>query len=100
MIASLLVVAGIAYAVNYSLSFVPSIPSLGLTTWFYQNMAASGFIMMGLVIFVFVSKGYKLRKRDDIVPYHAIAEDYFEKNYKREQEYMQQQEALLSNIVD
>ena len=100
MIASLLVVGGIAYAVNYSLRFVPSLPSLGLTTWFYKNLAASGFIMTGFVVFMFVSKAYKLRKRDDIVPYHMIAEDYFEKNYEREQQYMQQQEAFLSDIVD
>ena len=31
-----------------------------------------------LVIFVFVSKWYKLRKRDDVIPYHLFAEDEFE----------------------
>ena len=100
MIASLIVVGGISYALGYILNFVPLVPFFGLTSWFYQNLAASGFIMTGFVIFVFASKAYKLRIRDDIVPYHMIAEDYFEKNYKREQQYMQQQEALLSNIVD
>ena len=100
MIASLIVFGGIAYAVSYILNFVPPVPSLGMTAWFYQNLASSGLIMLGFVMFVFVSKAYKLRKRDDIVPYHVIAEDYFEKNFKREQEYMQQQDAMLNNITD
>ena len=56
--------------------------------------------MIGFVIFVFASKAYKLRIRDDIVPYHMIAEDYFEKNYEQERAYVQKQEGLLSSISD
>ena len=37
-----------------------------------------------LIIFVITSRWYKLRKRDDIVPYHMLAENYFETNYERE----------------
>ena len=40
------------------------------------------------VLFVIVSKWYKLRKRDDVIPYHMFAEEYFEKNYKLEQRYL------------
>ena len=36
------------------------------------------------VMFVFVSKWYKLRKRDDVIPYHMFAEDQFESNYRQE----------------
>ena len=40
------------------------------------------------ILFVIVSKKYKLRKRDDIVPYHMFAEEYFEKNYELERQYL------------
>ena len=40
------------------------------------------------ILFVVISKWYKLRKRDDIVPYHMFAEECFEKNYKLEQQYL------------
>ena len=42
------------------------------------------------VVFVIISKWYKLRRRDDVVPYHMFAEEYFEKNYKLEQQYLLQ----------
>ena len=40
-----------------------------------------------LIMFIFVTKWYKLRQRDDIVPFHMLAENYFEKNYKLEAQY-------------
>ena len=40
------------------------------------------------ILFVIVSKKYKLRRRDDIVPYHLFAEEYFEKNYELERQYL------------
>ena len=36
-----------------------------------------------LVLFAVVSWRYKLRKRDDIIPYHMFAEKYFETNYEQ-----------------
>ena len=39
-------------------------------------------------LFVFVSKRYKLRVRNDIIPYHMFAEDQFESNYKQETDYL------------
>ena len=49
------------------------------------------------LLFVIISKWYKLRKRDDIVPYHMFAEDYFEKNYKLEQQYLLRMHYEYSN---
>ena len=34
-----------------------------------------------LLLFVVVSWRYKLRKRDDVIPYHMFAENYFETNH-------------------
>ena len=50
------------------------------------------FILMTAIfsLYVLISKWYKLRKRDDIVPIHMLAENYFEKNYEQEQRYLQQ----------
>ena len=100
VIASQTVFGGIACAFSKILSFVPPVSSLGMTAWFDQNLAAPGFSTTWFVMFAFVSNVYKLCKRDDIVPYHVIAEDYFEKNFKREQDYLHQQDAMLSNITD
>ena len=99
MIASFLLFGGVGYGISHILSFVPPVPSFGLTTWIYQNLAAFVLVMAGFVMFVFISKAYKLRKRNNIVPYHTIAEDYFERNYELEQEYKQQRVAV-SNITN
>ena len=40
------------------------------------------------VLFVFVSKRYKLRVRNDVIPYHLFAEDQFESNYRQERDYL------------
>ena len=36
------------------------------------------------IFFVLLSQRYKLRKRDDAIPYHIFAENEFENNYKRQ----------------
>ena len=59
-------------------------PSCG----FYYHMTFLIIMLATLLLFVFVSKWYKLRQRDDIVPFHSIAENYFEKNYYLEQRYL------------
>ena len=58
-------------------------PSCG----FYYYMTFCVIMFVILLLFVLVSKWYTLRKRDDIVPYHRLAEDYFEKNYLLEHQY-------------
>ena len=40
------------------------------------------------VLFVFVSKRYRLRVRNDVIPYHMFAEDQFESNYRQERDYL------------
>ena len=42
------------------------------------------------ILYMPTFKWYKLRKRDDIVPIHMLAENYDEKIYEQEQRYLQQ----------
>ena len=42
------------------------------------------------LIFIFVSSWYQLRKRDDIVPNHLLAENYLDKNYSLQKRVQQQ----------
>ena len=70
------------------MSIFPYYPKQGLTKWFYSNMIFSVIIFIAFILFVFISKRYQLRKRDDVIPYHMFAEDYFENNYRRESEYL------------
>ena len=51
-------------------------PSCG----FYYYMTYFIIAMLNFLLFAAISKWYKLRKRDDIVPYHMFAENYFEKS--------------------
>ena len=37
--------------------------------------------------FLFLSKRYKLRKRDEVIPYHMFAEDQFESNYEQDRDW-------------
>ena len=46
------------------------------------------FAVLNFLLFVAISKKYKLCRRDDIVPYHMFAEKYFEKNQILKQEYI------------
>lgn len=56
---------------------------------FYFYLTYSVESLLCFLLFVLVSRKYKLRKRDDIVPYHLLAEEVFEKNYQRKQDYLQ-----------
>ena len=59
--------------------------------------------MLHFLLFAAISKWYKLRKRDDIVPYHMFAENYFEKNEILEREYLQAMDDAFgrtSTIID
>ena len=49
------------------------------------------------VIFLFVSKWYKLRKRQDIIPYHMFAEVQFESNQRQERNWLQDRGYLDSS---
>ena len=53
------------------------------TQWTFYVVRCVVTLMLPM-IFLFVSKWYKLRKRDDVIPYHMFAEDQFESNYRQE----------------
>ena len=40
------------------------------------------------VLFVFLAKRYRLRVRNDVIPYRLFAEDQFESNYRQERDYL------------
>ena len=69
-----------------------------LDTWFYGNVAVSVTIFLGLVVFALVSKWYKLRKRDDIVPFHMLAEQYYEKDHLLYKNYLRQYMSTQNTI--
>ena len=54
-----------------------------LIRWIFYSVRCVVTLVL-FVIFLFVSKWYKLRKRDDVIPYHMFAEDQFESNYRQE----------------
>ena len=50
--------------------------------WFYSNLSIAFVIFVYFIFFHCFSKRYKLRKRDDIVPIHLFAEEFFEKELR------------------
>ena len=76
---------GLAYALkSYPLRMYPG-------CGFYFYLTYSVLTLFVFLFFILVSKKYKLRKRDDIVPYYLFAEGTFEKNYAQEQRYLQEE---------
>ena len=54
-------------------------------TLFYSNLSVALIIFVYFMFFHCISKRYKLRKRDDIVPIHLFAEEFFEKELRGQQ---------------
>ena len=54
--------------------------------------------LMFFIIFLLVSKWYKLRKRDDVIPYHMFAEDQFESDYRQEREWLKDHGYFESSV--
>ena len=50
--------------------------------WFYSYLCIALIVFVYFMFFHYVSKRYKLRKRDDIVPIHLFAEEFFEKELR------------------
>ena len=46
--------------------------------WFYSNLSIAFIMFLYVVVFHCISKQYKLRKRDDIVPVHLFAKEFVE----------------------
>ena len=53
-----------------------------LSCSFYYFVFHSPLILAAFIAFVIIAKKYKLRQREDIVPYHQFAEDFVEKDMK------------------
>ena len=56
-------------------------------------------LVVFIVLFALASKWYKLRKRDDVIPYHMFAEDQFETNYRQEHNWRRKEELFESLFV-
>ena len=50
--------------------------------WFYSNLFLTFITFVYFTSFHYVCKQYKLRKRDDIVPIHLLAEEVTEREMK------------------
>ena len=59
---------------------------------FYYYLVSSIFSLIFLLSYVHFANNYKLRIRDDIVPIHRLAEEYFEKEEKLRTKYWRQME--------
>ena len=68
----------IGYGISELVAVIVSKPH----SWFYSNLFIALLIFVYFVFFHCVSKRYKLRKRDDIVPIHLFAEEFFEKELR------------------
>ena len=54
-------------------------------------------VLVFFVVFLFLSKWYKLRKRDDVIPYNMFAENQFESNYRQERKWLKNREYFESS---
>ena len=56
----------------------------------YYYVFVSIFSLASFVSYAYFSRKYKLRVRDDIIPVHQFAEDFFEKEYLLRKEYLKE----------
>ena len=54
--------------------------------WFYCNLSIALIMLVYFMLFYCISKRYKWRKRDDIVPIHLFAEEFFEKELRGQEQ--------------
>ena len=67
---------------------------------FYYFCAKGGCILILLIVFLFLSKHYKLRVRENIVPIHQIAEEHIERYIDQREEFDKGYGSCdLSNII-
>ena len=71
--------AGISSCIGFGVCKLANAIFPNTDSWFSSNIALAVASAVYLILFVCFSKCYKLRKRDDIVPIHLFAEEYFEK---------------------
>ena len=68
--------------IGYGVYELVVIISSNAHSWFYSNLSIAFIIFVHFVFFHCISKRYKLRKRDDIVPIHLFAEEFVEKEIR------------------
>ena len=63
---------------------------LGMSCFFYKDSLYALLSIVFFILYIRLASKYKLRERSDIVPIYLIAEDYYEKEFVREREYLQE----------
>ena len=63
---------------------------LGLPCFFYRDFLYGCLSLIFFILYVWIARRYRLRERSDIVPIYLFAENYFEKEYAREQAYLRE----------
>ena len=71
--------------ISFPLHFFPS-------CLFYYHTIYAVIGVIAFILYVLVARWYKLRIRDDIVPYHMIAEEFFEKEIAQRRAFIQEQQ--------
>ena len=81
-------IAGIGYIIstNFHLPF-QYLNSASLDCRFYYFVAKTVYILVIFISFLLIAKHYKLRVRNNIVPVHQIAEEYYERYINQSDEY-------------
>ena len=57
---------------------------------FYYHAIYTLIGVLAFILYVLIARWYKLRIRDDIVPYHMIAEEFFEKEVAQRRAFIQE----------
>ena len=68
--------------IGYGLHALVAISTFTAHDWFYNNLSFAFIVFVYFIFFHCISKRYKLRKRDDIVPIHLFAEEFVEKEIR------------------
>ena len=63
---------------------------------FYLDLLHTIFALVSFILFAFIAKRYKLRVRDDIIPYHMFAEEFVENDMKRREAFYSQRELQMN----
>ena len=66
---------------------------------FYHHVIYAMIGLLSFVLYILVARWYKLRIRDDTVPYHMIAEDFFEKEIARRHAFTQEEDSECNEEI-
>ena len=74
--------ATLSVFISYGAQTLVTVLVSNVHNWFYSKLSIVLIFLVYFIFFHYISKRYKLRKRDDIVPIHLFAEEYFERELK------------------